>query len=100
MADTKFEPQELDAQQAREILELLREIKQQNVVLRRYLYFYGIALALLMLLEFFPVVAQMLQIAVIVGLVAAVLLTAPFWSRFVVHLTDNLPWLARLNSKR
>jgi hypothetical protein len=99
MADLEIEPRGADAKQLREILDLLEQIKKQNVVLRRYLYFYGVALALLLLLQYFPVVAQILQIALIVGLVAAVLLTAPFWSKFVVQVTDRIPWFSRTSSR-
>ena len=82
----------------REIRDLLEELKQQNVLLRRYLFFYGfiygVALALLLLLQI-PGIAQVLQIVIVAVIVVVILLTAPVWSKLVVYITDRLPWYPR-----
>lgn len=84
--------------ETREIRELLQEIRRQNQWLRRYLFVFGAALALLLLLQFDDIagfLGEMLKIALVVAIVLAILLTAPFWSKAVVYLTDRIPWWNR-----
>ncbi|HVW03344.1 MAG TPA: hypothetical protein VHB77_23475 [Planctomycetaceae bacterium] len=78
----------------REIRDLLEEIKHQNVLLRRYLFVYGLALSLLLLMQI-PGIAQILQIVIVAIIVVVILLTAPVWSKLVSYLTDRLPWFPR-----
>ena len=82
----------------RELRDLLVEIKRQNVQLQRYLFFYGfmfgVALALLLLLQI-PGIAQVLQVMIVAVIVVVILLTAPIWSKLVTYLTDRLPWFPR-----
>ncbi len=83
---------------AQTVHELLLEIRQQNLWMRRYLFVFGAALALLLMMQFPTILSllqQVLQIVVVVAIVLAVLLTAPMWSKLVGALTDRIPWWKR-----
>jgi|GEM_PF-6378268 len=76
----------------REIRDLLEEIRRQNTLLKRYLFVFGAALALLLLMQF-PVVSRIIEIVLVVSIVLAILLTAPVWSRGIAYVLDRLPWM-------
>lgn len=77
-----------------EIRDLLREIKRQNLIFKRYLFVFGAGLAVLLLMQF-EVFQQIFSYAIIVCIVMAVLLTAPLWSQAIVYLTDRIPWFPK-----
>jgi hypothetical protein len=74
-----------------EIRELLREIRQQNIVLKRYICILAGGLTLLILMQT-ELIQTVISYAIIVLIVMAVLLTAPMWSQLVVGVTDRIPW--------
>jgi hypothetical protein len=81
-----------DTQQ--DIHALLEEIRKQNRLLKQCLFVLGGGLGLYLLMlnpftEWF--VKQIFGYAITVVIVLAVLLTAPFWVRFVIWITDRLP---------
>lgn len=83
-----------------EIRMLLEEIRKQNQLLKRYLFVFGAGLSILLLMQFEVIkyiVQQILSYAIIVCIVLAVLLTAPFWSQLVIYITDRLPGFAKRN---
>jgi len=83
-----------------EIRALLEEIRKQNQLLKRYLFVFGAGLAVLLLMQFEVikyVVQQVLFYAITVSIVLAVLLTAPFWSKLVLYLTDRIPGFTKKN---
>lgn len=95
MADFQTSPPPTDPQQ--EIRALLEEIRKQNLLLKRYLFIFGAGLALMLLLQF-DWIKEILNYAIIVVIVMAVLLTAPLWSQIVVSLTDRIPWFPKRKS--
>ena len=95
MADFQPTPPPTDPQQ--EIRVLLEEIRKQNLLLKRYLFIFGTGLALLLLMQF-ETIKNILNYAVIVIIVMAVLLSAPLWSQIVVNITDRIPWFPKRKS--
>ena len=100
MAESKSKSRAQEAADLEEIRNLLKDIQKQNLVLKRYLYTVGIALAILLLIQFFPSIITLIQVVIVVVLVAAVLLTAPIWSRFMEQITDRIPWTSRWYTKK
>jgi len=85
-----------------EIRALLEEIRKQNQLLKRYLFVFGAGLAVLLLMQFDVikyVVQQILSYVIIVSVVLAVLLTAPFWSQMVLYITDRIPGFSKRNER-
>lgn len=80
-----------------EIRVLLEEIRKQNLLLKRYLFVFGAGLALLLLMQF-ETIKNIVNYAVIVIVVMAVLLTAPLWSQVIVNVTDRIPWFPKRKS--
>ena len=80
-----------------EIRILLEEIRKQNLLLKRYLFVFGAGLALLLLMQF-ETIKNIINYAVIVIVVMAVLLTAPLWSQVIVNVTDRIPWFPKKKS--
>lgn len=74
----------------REIRDLLDEIRKQNQLMKRYLFVFGAALAVLLLLQF-DVIKSVLNYAMVAAIVLAILLTAPVWSQFIASVTDKIP---------
>ena len=95
MAEFQTTPPPTDPQQ--EIRVLLEEIRKQNLLLKRYLFLFGAGLALMLLLQF-DWIKEILNYAVIVVIVMAVLLSAPLWSQIIVNLTDRIPWFPKRKS--
>ena len=77
-----------------EIRALLMEIQRQNVVQKRYLCILGGGLTLLLLMES-GWITTIMNYAVIVIIVIAVMLTAPLWSQLIVAMANRLPWFPK-----
>ena len=92
MAESSSASRPPDSQQ--EIRALLEEIRKQNLLLKRYLFIFGSGLALLLLMQF-EAIKNIINYAVIVIVVLAVLLTAPLWSQIIVSVTDRIPWFPK-----
>ncbi|MES2791151.1 MAG: hypothetical protein V4719_16170 [Planctomycetota bacterium] len=92
MAESSSASRPPDSQQ--EIRALLEEIRKQNLLLKRYLFLFGSGLALLLLMQF-EAIKNIINYAVIVIVVLAVLLTAPLWSQIIVSVTDRIPWFPK-----
>lgn len=73
---------------------VVEEIRRQGILTRRYLFLIGAAIAVLLLLQL-GIVKVILEYVIITAVILAVLLTAPLWSRWVVLITDRIPWLSR-----
>lgn len=82
-----------------DIRDLLEDIRRQNIILRRYILVLGVGVGLLLLMQS-PMFSTIINYAVIVIIVVAVLLTAPMWSQFVVSMTDRIPWYPKDSKKR
>jgi hypothetical protein len=95
MAEFQPTPPPGDPQQ--EIRVLLEEIRKQNLLLKRYLFIFGSGLALLLLMQF-ETIKSILNYAIIVIIVLAVLLSAPLWSQIIVNVTDRIPWFPKRKS--
>jgi hypothetical protein len=95
MADFQTSPPPTDPQQ--EIRALLEEIRKQNLLLKRYLFIFGTGLALLLLMQF-ETIKSIMEYAIIVIIVMAVLLSAPLWSQVIVSITDRIPWFPKRKS--
>lgn len=89
MAD--FQPTPPTPEPQDEIRALLIEIRKQNVVQTRYLSILGGILTLLLMIQL-DLITTIVNYAVIVIIVMAVMLTAPMWSGVVVALTNRIPW--------
>lgn len=100
MAESKSKSRAEEAADLEEIRSLLIEIQKQNLLLKRYLYALGIALAILLLIQFFPSIITLIQVVVVVVLISIVLLTAPVWSRFMEQITDRLPWTSKWSTRK
>ena len=98
MADDEPDRRDYEALTQREIRELLLEIRRQNVVLKRYMMAIGLACLVSLLMQS-DIVAPILQIAVVVVIVLAILLTAPKWSHAVLYVTDRIPWTSTKKPK-
>ena len=83
----------------REIRILLEEIRQQNIVLKRYICVLGGGLTLLILMQS-QMISTIINYAVIVLIVMAVMLTAPMWSQLIVGITDRIPWYPKKKPER
>jgi len=83
-------PPEVPPDMQREIRDLLAEIRKQNQLMKRYLFVFGCALAVLLLLQF-EVIKNVLNYAMIAAIVLAILLTAPVWSQLIVAVTERIP---------
>ena len=74
-----------------ELRQLVEEMRRQNLLLRRYLFLFGAGLAVLLILQL-EIAKSILNYVLVTAVVLAVLLTAPWWSRLIVYLTDRIPW--------
>lgn len=74
-----------------ELRQLVDEMRRQNLLLRRYLFLFGAGLAVLLILQL-EIAQSILNYLLVTAIVLAVLLTAPWWSRIIVYLTDRIPW--------
>ncbi|MDB5388398.1 MAG: hypothetical protein JWM11_4044 [Planctomycetaceae bacterium] len=73
---------------------LLEEIRKQNRLLKQCLFVLasGLSLYLMMLNPFTEwFVKQIFGYAITVAIVLAILLTAPWWMRLVLFITDRIP---------
>lgn len=77
-----------------ELRQLVEEMRRQNLLLRRYLFLFGAGLAVLLILQL-DIARSILNYLLVTAVVIAVLLTAPWWSRLIVYLTDRIPWYPR-----
>jgi hypothetical protein len=98
MADVPQSPVSSD-QSEREIRDLLEQILRQNIMLRRYICVLGAGVALSLLLQL-DLINTVVQYAVIVAIIMAVLLTAPWWSQVIVGVTDRIPWYPKRRRDR
>jgi hypothetical protein len=77
---------------------LLEEIRKQNRLLKQCLFILGASLGLYLLM-LNPVtelvVRQIFGYAITVAIVLALLLTAPFWMRIILFVTDHIPGLPK-----
>ena len=92
MADFRPTPPSPDSDQ--DIRALLIEIRRQNVMLKRYMYYLGVGLTLVLLFQLIQSgwITTLVNYAVIVIIVMVVMLTAPWWSQFVVRIMERMPW--------
>ena len=100
MAESKSKSRAQEAADIEEIRNLLREIQKENQLIRRYFYSVAVALAILLLVQFFPPLIKLIQAVVIAVVVAVVLFTAPVWSKFVEQVSDRIPWTSRWYTKK
>ena len=89
-----FQPLPPSPEPQDEIRALLLEIRRQNVMLKRYLYFLGVGLTLVLLFQLIQSgwITTLVNYAVIVVIVMVVMLTAPWWSQIVVRILERMPW--------
>lgn len=80
-----------------ELRRLVEEMRRQNLLLRRYLFLFGAGLAVLLILQL-EIAKSILNYMLVTAVVIAVLLTAPWWSRIIVYLTDRIPWYPKSSS--
>lgn len=71
-----------------DIRELLVEIRNQNKIMKRYLFLFGASLAVLLILQI-PAIQTIINYFLIVVLILAVLLTSPWWSRLITFVVSQ-----------
>lgn len=81
-----------------ELRQLVEEMRRQNLLLRRYLFLFGAGLAVLLILQL-EIARSILNYLLVTAVVLAVLLTAPWWSRVIVYVTDRIPWYPKNSNK-
>lgn len=82
-----------------DIRALLEDLRRQNIALKRYILILGAGILTLLLMQS-PVISWIVNYAVIIIIVVAVLLSAPMWSQFVVGVTDRIPWYPKNKDDR
>ncbi len=98
MADAPQSPPPPDHSQL-DIRALLEDLRRQNIILKRYICVLGGGITLLLLMQS-DMISTIMNYAVIVIIVMAVLLTAPMWSQFIVSVTDRIPWYPKKKNDR
>ena len=99
MPQSPYTPMPPENHSPQEIHDLLREIRQQNLILKRYICVLGGGITLLILMQS-DMVSTIINYAVIVAIVVAVMLTAPMWSHLVVGVTDRISWYPKRKKDR